>query len=158
MLAGGDGGFQMGRPEVRRRGENHDVDAAVDQFLIGIEAAEMMIFGDGDLVAGFLLQLLGELVQAVFDFVFERIGHRHQLDVLIGVQGIVRRPGAAAAAADEAQLQRIVARRVNRSGKCQAAGQCAGGDRGGFQKLTARSGVWVFGRHGLVSGPSWIGG
>ncbi len=43
VLAGGDGRLQMRRAEVRRRGQDHDVDVGGQQLFIGVKADERVI-------------------------------------------------------------------------------------------------------------------
>ena len=43
VLAGLDRGPEMQRPEVRRRAEQHHVDTAVDELLVGVEADEAVV-------------------------------------------------------------------------------------------------------------------
>ena len=43
VLAGFDGGFEVQRAEAGRRGQDHQVDAAVDRLLVGVEADELAL-------------------------------------------------------------------------------------------------------------------
>ncbi len=58
VLAGVDGRLQVDGVEVRRGGDQHHVDAALDQLLVGVEADEAMIVVDGHLLGIHLLQPL----------------------------------------------------------------------------------------------------
>ena len=57
MLAGFDAGAQMHGSKTRRRGENHNVDAAVDQLLIGVQSEKQVLRFDLHLRAVDLAEL-----------------------------------------------------------------------------------------------------
>jgi len=75
-----------------------------------------VIIIDGHLVG---LRFL-ETLAAGLELVLEDICHGHELDVLAGVHRVHGRPGAAPAAADQADLERIAARSVGASGQGQS--------------------------------------
>src|SRR5262249_21210564 len=50
MLAGGNGGGKVQRMECRRGGDQHDIDAAVDDASVGVEPEKTRLGGDPDLV------------------------------------------------------------------------------------------------------------
>ena len=64
----------------------------------------------------------GAACQAVVEPVVEDVAHGDELDVLVGVQGLLGRPGAAAAAADQADLERVAAGGVNVRGRRTGGG------------------------------------
>ena len=68
----------------------------------------------------------------------EGVGHGDQLDVLAGLEAVCHRAGAAAAAADQGNLQFLAAGRVGRPGHPQSSGQRKPRRRrAGLQKVTA---------------------
>jgi hypothetical protein len=91
-----DARFQMGRPEVRRRGQQHDIHVGLDQLRVGVEPGKAMIGIHGDAVChfGFL-----EDFQGVLHVVRERIGQGHQLGVGIGRKGLDGRASSASVTA-----------------------------------------------------------
>ena len=100
-------------PEARRRGQHHQV-AAVDHLLVGVEADEAAVVGDVELV----LAVLGvpDCIAAVPQAILEHIGQGVDLDIVGGsrrLADVVGRTGAAAAAADQANLDRVVALGMN---------------------------------------------
>ena len=112
------------RAEVRRRAEQHHVDAAVEQLLVGVEADEPMVGLDVDL-AGDLLVVLEDR-QALLEPVLEGVGHGDELDVRVGGERLGGGAGAAAAAADQADAQHVAAGRVH----VRERGQRPGGGGG----------------------------
>ena len=113
VLAGVDGRPQKHGMEVRRAGDDDRVDAAMDHFLIGVEADEAVGVVDGHLVGIHFL----EPRPAVFDAFGEDVGHGHQPDVLAGVHGIGGGPAAPPAAADQADLDHVAAGGVGAPGE-----------------------------------------
>ena len=142
-LPGLDRGLQMDRAEVRRRGQNHDIDAGGEHLLVGVEADEAAFGRDIDL-ARLTAELFAKAAQARLDLVGEGIADRDELGPFIGGQGLRRRAAAAAAAADQADLDRVVHRGMSRSGDAERAGQrAAGGEDGrGFSGIHDETGEW----------------
>ena len=102
-----DGVAEMHPAEGQRRGEDGDVARlqAIHRLLVGVETDELAILGHVDLVGELLLELLVAAAEAVL----EDVGHGDQLDrPLLDRQGVGRRAGAAAAAADQGHLDRVV--------------------------------------------------
>ena len=121
VLARLDGRLQVQRPEMRRRGQDDVVDLRHgQQLLVGVEAGEAPFLRDFD-------AQLGQLRPAAGQPVLEQVGQGDHLDVLLlGLRAFGRRPrcgsrdriddlggraegvqhraGAAAAAADQADL------------------------------------------------------
>src|SRR5262249_18013493 len=103
--------------------------------LVGVEAEEAALRRDGDLVGEALF--LPEPGQALLEAVLEGVGHRVELDVLVGLQRLRRSAGAAAAAADQADLQQVAAGGVGGAGYREGAAEHGGG----FQEVAAGGGV-----------------
>ena len=106
MLAGGNGGFEVHGPEMRRRGQQDDV-ALSDDLLIGIEADVTVLTGHLDFRRH--VRLLLERLQTAIQPVGKRIPHGHETRVGIGQQRLLRRPGAAPAASYQADAQHSAA-------------------------------------------------
>ena len=91
-----------------------------EQLLVGIEADELPLLGDIDL-RRIVLPVDGAI--AACDAIGERIGHRDELHLAAaGVHRLDRRAGAAAAAADQADLDRVAAESVCAAGDLHLAG------------------------------------
>ena len=58
VLAGLDGRLEMDRAEAGRRGQDHQVGTGVDRLLIGVEADELPLLGNVDLLGLVVLQLI----------------------------------------------------------------------------------------------------
>ena len=97
MLAGINRRLEVDRAEARRRGQQHDVHAAVNHLLVGVQAHEALLGRDFDLVRVRLLQAL----QALLQLVLERVAHRGEDDVRVGIERLAGGAGAAPAAADQ---------------------------------------------------------
>ncbi len=136
MLAGIDCRLEVQGAEVRLRRQEDDIDL-VDHLLIGVETDELALGRHVDLAGDLLLAL--EQRQARLQAVLEGVGHGDQLDVGVGRQCLLGRPGAAAAAADEADAQQVAAGGVDGAFEGQRAGDDG---RGGLQEITTRSGGW----------------
>ena len=119
----------MDRPEMRRRREEHDVGFG-DDFVVGVEADEAMLFWDID----FLINvLLGKRFEAALEAVGEDVTHGDKLDVRIGVQCVRGCAGAASATTDETDAERFAGRDLR-------AGEGDGGaeGEGGFDEFATR--------------------
>ena len=102
-----DGVLQVRRPEAWRGGQDDHARPveAVDGLLVRIEADELAILGDLDLLAE-ALQLLDTGLHSGL----EHIGHGDQLRrPALGGEGVGRRSGAAPAATDQRDLDGIAA-------------------------------------------------
>ena len=102
-----DGVGEMHPAERQRRGEDRDVARlqAVHRLLVGVEADELAILRHVHLVAELLLDVPIAAVEAIL----EDIGHGHQLDgTALDRHGVGRCAAAAAAAADQGHLDRVV--------------------------------------------------
>src|SRR5262245_6910089 len=95
----------MNRPEVRRGRQQHHV-AGVDHLLVTVESGEARLRLHLDLAADFAVPL--ELSKRLFEPVLEDVGHGDELDVRVGLEGVLGGPRPAAAAADQADLEEIV--------------------------------------------------
>ena len=154
VLAGLDDRLDVQGPEARRRRQHHQV-AAVDHLLVGVEADEAAVVGDVELV----LAVLGvpNRVAAVPEAILEHVGQGVDLDVVGGARrlaDVLGRARAAAAAADQADLDRVAARGVGVGQEAKAGrrrGRC-------LEKITTAGGAGGFG-HGVIlrgeeAGPS----
>src|ERR1051326_3606777 len=103
VLSRRDGGFQMKGAETGRRGENDNIDAAVDNFLVSVEADETFFGRDGD----FLGMVGAKVFQAVLKAILESVAHCDQRDIFIGVESLAGRAGTAAAATNEANPKSV---------------------------------------------------
>ncbi len=126
VLAGGYRGGVMLGAEAGRRGQQDEIDAALDGLLISVQAHEDPVGGNIDLFGKFPLQI----IQATFGPIFEGVGQGHHLDLLaqdlLRGQAVRRRAGAAPAAADQGNLQNVASCRVGAAGDAQGGGRGAG--------------------------------
>ena len=134
MFSRRNGGLEMDGTEAGRRGEDDDVDAGVDDFLISVEADEGGYGGDFYFlaVAGF------ESGEGSVDVILEGIADGGKGDVFVGVEGLLGSAGAAPAAADEADLQQIGAGGVDGFWDEKRSGDGGGGDGCSFDHFTTR--------------------
>ena len=89
---------------MRRRGEQHHVDPAVDHLAVGIRPHE--------LPAGRAVELFGRGCQQPrrrCDLIREDIAHRHQTHARVGLKSLNRRTGAATAAAHQSDAEPLLA-------------------------------------------------
>jgi hypothetical protein len=135
VLARVDGRLQVQRAELRRRTQQHHV-AAGDHLLVGVEADEAAVL---DVDPGGHVRVFREEGQAVLKAILKGVGHRDQLDVLVGLERLAGGPGAAAAAADQADAEQVAAGGVDVRDGRQGAG-----NGGGLEEGTAGR----CGRHG----------
>ena len=112
VLAGRDRRLEVVRAEMGRRAEQDHVDVGRHYLLVGVEADEAVIVGHVHLVA----EVDGKLALGRLDLVGKGVGQHGQLRVLVGPHRVDRRPLAASAAADQRDLDGIVARRVDGPG------------------------------------------
>jgi len=119
--------LKMDRPEVGRGRQDHHVDTAVDGLSVGVETDKPPFGRHFDLAGQSLVRrpvVLGVLAgtqraQTGVQLVREQVGHRPQCHGPRCRQGLGRRAGPAAAAADQGDLQRVAAGRVDVAGKRQ---------------------------------------
>ena len=134
------------RTEARRRREKHHIHAAVDHFLIRVEAVEFPLLGHVKLVR-LLLELRLQHLQRRVNLVAENIAHRPQLHVAVRLERLRCRARAAPAAADEADLDLILrevgSAHVFRNDDRRRDRESAGG----FQKITTGGVRWRI--HGM---------
>ena len=124
VLAGFDGRCVVDRPEVRRRGQQHQVDAGVDHLLVGVEADEPTLGRDVDL--GRQVRVLRQVLQAELDAFREQIADRHEFHRSRGQQRFAASARAAIAAADQADADHVAAGGMRGAGDAQARGQRSG--------------------------------
>ncbi len=139
VFAGLDGRFQMGRTKVRRRSQNGHINVRGQYLLVGVEAGEAMVRADGHAV-GRHLELLTQIGQAGFEPVGEDVAQGGELHVLVGIQRLHGRAGAAAAAADQTHTQFVRTGGMRRAGYRKVAGQARADQRrrGCLEKSAAR--------------------
>ena len=126
--------LQVPRTEMRAARTAARRPRRFDHLLVGVEAGERVVVVHGDLS----LELLLERLAAVLQLVGERIGHGHQQRILVGADGVDRRAGAAAAAADEADLEHVAAGGMHRrAAKLAASGPPTMAPCGAVQELAA---------------------
>ncbi len=119
--------------EVRRAGDHHHVDAALDHLLVGVETDERVRVVHHELVGVHLLQLRpGSL-----DPLGEDVGHGHQAHVLAGVHGVGGRSAAPAAAADQPDLDHVAAGGMDAAGQRQNSISRRPGNRTVLEKLAS---------------------
>ena len=117
--------LEMLRPIAGRLGEQHDIDAAVDRFAIGVEADELPFLGDVDQISRVraLISSSFEITlyvsEARIDPVRERVAKRPKFHRTLGLERLHDGARAAIAASDERNLERVVARGVH--GRCHRA-------------------------------------
>jgi len=133
VLARLDGGLEHHRPEAGRGGEDHHVDARVDHLLVGVEPGEAAVVGDVELALGVLVAL--EAVPGGLEVVGEEVAEGVDDDPLVARHRVGGGPGPPAAAADQADLERLAPRGVHERGAHQGGGAGDGGGRG--QELAA---------------------
>ena len=148
MLAGGDGGLQMCRPKVGRRGQDDDVDVRGQKFFVGIEAGERAIGVDNDAPGVCLDQLL----ERAFGPIGKDVGDGRELAIGIRRNRVTHRAASPPAAADQPDLEHVTASGMGRPGDQQVRGERRAGHcrRRCFEKLAARSGG--VGSRGMVVG------
>ena len=108
VLAGVDTGLEVLGAEAGRSGQDHVVDIGLEQLLVGVEADELALLRDIEpLERAALAGRVGQGLEALLQVVLVEVGHRHQPDVRRGEQHVLRRPGAAPAAADHPDLDQV---------------------------------------------------
>ncbi len=105
VLARGDRLLELLGTEARRRREDHHVDVGREQLVDRVEADELAFLGDEH---AFGIGVLLELRDRATDAIGEDVRHRPDDDARIGVEGVRRRTGAPATAADETDLDPII--------------------------------------------------
>ncbi len=147
VLARLDGRRELRGAEAGGRTQQDDIRAGGDGFFIGIEADEPAFRRHIDAVA----ELLLEAVQGALDRLGEGVGHGHELDVAVGLvqQRIGGGARAAAAAADEGDLDLVAAGGMRRLAEFERAERGHRGRRA-FDEIPAgqreRRGWCVHGR------------
>ncbi len=139
VLAGGNGGLDVDRPETGRRRQDDVVDfLRVDDLVEGIQAHETAIGGQVGRVAEVprLAALHGveDAIPAVFQAILEYVAEGDNGYALGGVKDVVGGALAATAAADEADLDHVRAGGVD----VGRQGQRPRGDGASFQKFATR--------------------
>ena len=132
-----DGGGDVAGAEAGSGGQDYDVDAGGDDFLITIDAGELAFGGD--------LSTLAEerdVLQAAIDGGLEGIACGPKFDVRVGFEGFSNRSCSASSAANEADLDGVVvAGLCFRDVRHSNGGESAGGG-GGLEDLAASGRIW----------------
>src|SRR5579872_3362124 len=135
VFAGIDSGFEMLRPVTGRGGKHYDIDIGIDEFLESIESHEMMLRIDLDsrldgvhqilrahldrlaaalngdaCVARDVFRIVAQPVERGLQLVFENIGYRDQVDVLVPGQQIYDSLRPATAATHQPGLEAVFGR------------------------------------------------
>src|SRR5690606_31614166 len=95
MLSGPNGFLEMNRPKPGWSCENDDIGLG-DRFLVGVEPDELALGRNIDLIRMSFFQI----VEAFLKLVSKGVGHSDEANVFAGVERLVCRAGAAAAASD----------------------------------------------------------
>ena len=150
VLAGLHRGLELRGPEAGRRAQQHQVHAAVDRLLVGVQPDELPLLGHVDAI----LLPRGEVLHGGCDAVLEGVGHGHQFHVGLRAEDVHRGAGAAAAGADQGHAQQVAAGGMGAAGHAQlaaAAATPASAERLRKSRREAvRNGI-VLGRVGFVS-------
>ena len=88
-------------PEARRRGEDHEVHAAFQNFLVRIEAHKFSFLIEVNLTGAAALHRF----ETAIEFIAKHLAHRVEFAVAIGRERLINGASAASATADEADLQ-----------------------------------------------------
>ena len=86
-----NGRLEVHRPEARRRGEDHQVDAGGDRLLIGVEADELAVLRHVDAVLFF--DLISQVIQRAIEPVFIQVSHHDELHGSLSTKGLRSGPG-----------------------------------------------------------------
>lgn len=105
MFSCGDCGGELDGAEGGVGCEDDDVDACVDDLLIGVEADELFFGGDLDARCGFCAEFFGDAGERGFEAIFEDVAHGDESGVGVGAEGLDGGAGASTAAADEADAE-----------------------------------------------------
>ena len=134
MFAGVNRRLEVDGAKARRRGQEHDVHAAVNDLLVGVQPHEALLGSDFHLVRMLLLQAL----QALLQLILERVAHRGQDDVLVGIERLAGGAGAAPAATDQADAERVgILLGKELSGQNRRRGQRAADQSRGLEEFPA---------------------
>ncbi len=132
VLVGIDRRLEVRRTEPRRRGEQHDVDVAVDDLLERIEAVDLVV--DLDLAAELLAA--GEARHGLAHDGLIDVADGRQDGVLVGAERLCGGPAATAARTDETDLEGI-GDRLTRDDARESGGNDAGDGSGLLQEVAA---------------------
>ena len=88
-------------PEARRRGENHEIHAAFQNFLVRIEPHKFAFLININLPGAAALHRL----KTAIEFIAKHLAHRVEFTVAVSRERLINGTGAAPATADEADLQ-----------------------------------------------------
>src|SRR5262245_23231135 len=145
MLASGNGRSKMPRPEGWRGCQQHHVDAAVDDLLVGIETEKTRPGSNPDPVR----KLLANVVETSVELVLEDVPQGREFHAAVRPQGFDGGAGSPSPATDQADFQeRSIVRGIRRRG--QLSGQRGPGPRRGRGKKPAACGCRANTAHGAI--------
>ena len=122
----------MDGPKPRRGGQQHDIHAAIDYFLIRVQADEALIRRHFNFIRVFLLQAL----QALLELIFEYVSHCGQHDVFVSVERLTGGAGTATTTTDQTNSKGFIVLFPEKSSRQnRRCGQCAADHSGGFKKV-----------------------
>ena len=111
---------------MRRGGQQHHV-ADFNHIFVSVEADELVFLGNFDPRSN---RIVFQIAETAFQAVGEGIAHRDEFGIGIGRQCLGRRPGPAAAAPDQPNLEGVALGRVCPLGHAELRRHRAQGDRG----------------------------
>ena len=152
VLAGVHRLLEMIGAESGGRREDDDVDAAVEDVVDRVEADELPAGIDHDPV----LVLLLESVEAPAKPIGVHVAHRPEEDAGIGADRLARRPGAAAAAPDQPDLESLTRGRRAPDGHREPRHRAGPDDRGALHERPTTGALLAaaLGTHGFSCGDS----
>lgn len=126
----------MHRPETGRRAEDDNINARIDELLIGVKAKELAVFVDLQAAGDFLFAESG---QGIVDTRLVDIGDGVELGVIVGMEGLGSGSSAPASGTNEADLDCVGDGLAGNDGRKASDNACCHG-AGSFQKLST---IWV---------------
>src|SRR5690606_5270863 len=111
VLAAFNRRLEVGRAEVGRAAQQHHIGIGGNRLLIGVEADEALVVGDGELLA----ELFTEIALRAFDGIGESIGQNGQANIRFGVHRVDRSAATTATATHQSDLKNVAAGGVGRA-------------------------------------------
>src|SRR5689334_11155471 len=119
MLTAFTAGSKLLRSETGGIGENHDMNAAVDRFLITVEPVKPRFFGNIIPLEYFLIQRFIAILQRLG----KHVGQCPKFYLMRCAENVSSSTASASSAADQRDLEFLFLRRVNRTHICRERGQ-----------------------------------